>query len=96
MPDDATFRPGVRLGSQGLGSCRSSDSSNQHEAAQVPYAYDASSKLWVSYDDERSFGKKMDFIDEKGLGGAMFWALDMDDYKNGYPLIGAVAKRYKK
>lgn len=66
------------------------------EAAQVPYAYDASSKLWVSYDDERSFGKKMDFIDEKGLGGAMFWALDMDDYKNGYPLIGAVAKRYKK
>jgi chitinase len=66
------------------------------EAAQVPYAYDPSSKLWVSYDDVRSFSKKMDFIDEKGLGGAMFWALDMDDFKNGYPLIGAVAKRYKK
>ncbi len=64
--------------------------------ALVPYGYDAASKLWVSYDDERSFSKKMDFIDQKGLGGAMFWALDMDDYKNGYPLIGAVAKRYKK
>jgi chitinase len=66
------------------------------EAALVPYAYDSSSKLWVSYDDVRSFEKKMDFIDEKGLGGAMFWALDMDDFKHGYPLISAVAKRYKK
>lgn len=64
--------------------------------ALVPYGYDAASKLWVSYDDERSFNKKMDFIDQKGLGGAMFWALDMDDFKNGYPLVGAVAKRYKK
>ena len=64
--------------------------------ALVPYAYDASSKLWVSYDDERSFAKKMDFIDEKGLGGAMFWALDTDDFRHGYPLISAVAKRYKK
>ena len=64
--------------------------------ALVPYGYDPASKLWVSYDDERSFNKKMDFIDQKGLGGAMFWALDMDDFKNGYPLIGAVAKRYKK
>jgi chitinase len=66
------------------------------DAAQVPYAYGASSKLWVSYDDPRSFEKKMDFIDQKGLGGAMFWALDMDDYQHGYPLISAVAKRYKK
>ena len=64
--------------------------------AQVPYGYDAASKLWVSYDDERSFAKKMDFIDEKGLGGAMFWAIDTDDFRHGYPLIGSVAKRYKK
>jgi hypothetical protein len=26
----------------------------------------------------------------------MFWALDMDDFKHGYPLISAVAKRYIK
>jgi chitinase len=64
--------------------------------ALVPYGYDASSKIWVSYDDERSFSKKLDFIDEKGLGGAMFWALDMDDFKSGYPLISTVAKRYIK
>jgi chitinase len=64
--------------------------------ALVPYGYDPASKLWVSYDDERSFGKKMDFIDQKGLGGAMIWALDMDDFKNGYPLVGSLAKRYKK
>jgi chitinase len=66
------------------------------DAAQVPYAYDSSSKLWVSYDDPKSFEKKLDFIDQKGLGGAMFWALDMDDFKHGYPLISTVAKRYKK
>jgi chitinase len=64
--------------------------------ALVPYGYDAASKLWVSYDDERSFAKKMDFIDEKGLGGAMFWAIDTDDFRHGYPLISSVAKRYKK
>lgn len=66
------------------------------DKAMVPYAYDAGSKLWVSYDDERSLAKKMDFIEQKGLGGAMFWALDLDDYKNGYPLISSVAKRFKK
>ena len=64
--------------------------------ALVPYAFDPASKLWVSYDDEKSFGKKMDFIDQKGLGGAMFWALDMDDFHHGFPLVSAVAKRYKK
>jgi chitinase len=66
------------------------------ETAQVPYAYGDKSKLWISYDDPKSFEKKLDFIDQKGLGGAMFWALDMDDFKNGYPLISTVAKRYKK
>lgn len=64
--------------------------------ALVPYGYDPASKLWVSYDDERSFEKKMDFIDQKGLGGAMIWALDMDDFRHGYPLVSALAKRYKK
>ncbi len=66
------------------------------QTALAPYAYDAAAKVWVSYDDERSFSKKLDFIEQKGLGGAMFWALDMDDFKAGFPLVSAVATRFKK
>src|SRR5262249_31759848 len=53
----------------------------------TPYAYDPKTKLWVTYDDQESFTKKLDVVEEKKLAGAMFWAIDLDDYKGGYPLI---------
>ena len=36
---------------------------------------------WVSYDDEESFGLKIDYANSKCLGGLMVWAISTDDDK---------------
>jgi chitinase len=46
----------------------------------TPYAYNAQTGMWVSYDDEQSIGYKVSYLLEKGLGGAMFWAIDNDAF----------------
>lgn len=58
-----------------------------------PYAY--ADTLWVGYDDIRAVTEKAKYINSMGLGGAMFWAVDNDDYDNicgdgRYPLISKV------
>ncbi|CAF2630318.1 unnamed protein product [Rotaria sp. Silwood2] len=50
--------------------------SNQH---QVPYAYSGSN--WVGYDDTESIALKAEYVNEMDLGGAMFWAMDLDDFR---------------
>eukprot|EP00121_Abeoforma_whisleri_P014549 Awhi_evm1s13415 len=47
--------------------------------------------IWVAYDDKVTLGMKVDFLESRNLGGAMFWAIDLDDFNNNYPLIGYVA-----
>jgi chitinase len=44
----------------------------------TPYAYNAQTGVWVSYDDEKSIAYKISYLLQKGLGGAMFWAIDDD------------------
>nr|XP_025711121.1 chitotriosidase-1 isoform X3 [Callorhinus ursinus] len=61
---------------------------------KVPYAFQGNQ--WVGFDDVESFKTKASYLKQKGLGGAMVWALDMDDFagffcKQGlYPLIKAL------
>ena len=44
-----------------------------------PYAYKG--KEWVSFDDVAMIKYKSEFIKNLNLGGAMIWALDLDDFK---------------
>ena len=55
--------------------------------------------IWVGFDDQHSLHYKVkEVIMKKGLAGAMFWALDLDDFRGSqcglgqYPLISAVKK----
>lgn len=65
------------------------------DVSNTPYAYDASSKSWITYDDLRSISLKVDLIDKKNLAGGMFWAIDLDDFQNDYPIITSVARRLR-
>ncbi|WP_224244175.1 glycosyl hydrolase family 18 protein [Hyalangium gracile] len=51
----------------------------RHPEALVPYLYNPSTGLWVSYDDPVSLGVKGDYINTQNLGGAMIWELSGDD-----------------
>ena len=35
---------------------------------------------WIGYDTPASIKRKMDYVKNKKLGGAMIWAIDLDDY----------------
>merc|ERR1712167_316010 len=47
---------------------------------------------WVGYDDPTTIGIKTQYIRDHGFGGGMVWALDLDDFANGYPLVSVVAE----
>ncbi|XP_045429854.1 chitotriosidase-1 isoform X2 [Pipistrellus kuhlii] len=58
---------------------------------QAPYA--SRGDQWVGFDDAESLKAKVGYLKGKGLGGAMVWALDMDDFSGSscgrgrFPLI---------
>uniref|UniRef100_A0A2K5ESP5 Chitotriosidase-1 n=1 Tax=Aotus nancymaae TaxID=37293 RepID=A0A2K5ESP5_AOTNA len=45
---------------------------------KVPYIF--RDNQWVGFDDAESFKAKVSYLKQKGLGGAMVWALDLDDF----------------
>ncbi|XP_063095859.1 chitotriosidase-1 isoform X2 [Cavia porcellus] len=61
------------------------------EDQKVPYA--VRDNQWVGFDDVESFKAKVGYVKQKELGGAMVWALDLDDFSGSfcnqgrYPLI---------
>ncbi|XP_008108138.3 chitinase-3-like protein 1 [Anolis carolinensis] len=66
------------------------------EDQSVPYAHHNSE--WVGYDDERSFRYKTQFVKDNKFGGAIVWAVDLDDFRGTfcdsgpYPLMHELKK----
>ena len=50
------------------------------EQAKVPWLYSPTEHggHFVSYDDEESLQYKVDYVQEKGLGGVMLWEITAD------------------
>jgi chitinase len=46
--------------------------------AQVPYLWNAQTRVFVSYDDPQSLKLKADFVKSNGLGGMMYWEQSQD------------------
>lgn len=62
--------------------------------ALAPYAYN-SYRSWISYDDMKSIGLKTNFAAQWGLGGAMIWSIETDDFHGEchcvkYPLLKTI------
>lgn len=51
--------------------------------AKAPYQYNASKKLFATFDDKKSIKEKTKFIRRKKLGGIMFWELGQDLKQDG-------------
>ncbi|MBN2491704.1 MAG: glycoside hydrolase family 18 protein [Planctomycetes bacterium] len=58
-----------------------------HDAARVPWLYNPTAAVMITYDDPRSIREKAWFTKTAGLGGAMFWELSGDRNK---ALLGAL------
>jgi chitinase len=66
---------------------------NRDAAAGVPYA--RLGRLWVGYDDVTSVALKVRFANQMGLGGAMIWSIETDDFKGvcgqgAFPLLRSI------
>lgn len=49
-----------------------------HQDAKVPWVYSAEEKRFIGYDNVDSVSNKIDFVNDKGFGGAMCWELSHD------------------
>ncbi|MFD1735436.1 glycosyl hydrolase family 18 protein [Bacillus salitolerans] len=48
------------------------------EGSMVPYLYNETESIFISYDDEQSIALKAQYIRDHELGGAMIWELSQD------------------
>jgi chitinase len=50
----------------------------RHPQSKQVYLYNASTRIWLAYDDPQSMLDKIAYVKSKGLGGIMFWELSQD------------------
>ncbi|HET6225701.1 MAG TPA: glycosyl hydrolase family 18 protein, partial [Bacteroidia bacterium] len=53
------------------------------ETSQAPYGYNASEKLFVTYDDKKSIALKTKYAIDQRLNGIMFWEVSLDTHQDG-------------
>ncbi len=53
------------------------------DTSQAPYGYDASKKLFATFDDKRSMAIKTKYAMDQKLDGIMFWEISHDTSKDG-------------
>ncbi len=58
--------------------------------AQVPYLYSSTAKSFITYDDPQSMNAKMNYANQMGLGGVMFWELSEDTTTAGTSLMDTI------
>lgn len=61
--------------------------------AQAPYAYNERTKTFATFDDEISVAAKVSYVQQKKLGGIMFWELSLDKPANGLLQVITDAKK---
>jgi chitinase len=66
-----------------------------NDVAQVPYLYSPTARRFISYDDPQSMRVKMDFANQRGLGGAMFWELSEDTVVPATSLMDVIYQSLK-
>jgi chitinase len=59
-----------------------------HPEAKVPWLFEPSTGVMISYDDPESLTIKAEYVVERQLGGVMFWELSGDD--DASSLLGAL------
>lgn len=48
-------------------------------SARVPFLFDPTRGIWISYDDPQSVAAKARYVRERGLGGVIIWEVGADD-----------------
>jgi GH18 family chitinase len=51
--------------------------------------------IWISYEDRRSLKDKIKYLRKKKLGGVAVWAMDDDDFRKCYPMMGFIYDELK-
>jgi len=78
FPYNSLFSSGVLTYNNGIFSGAGGYTRHWNAAAQVPYLYSVTAKIFISYDDSESMQVKANYANQKNLGGVMFWEASED------------------